>query len=183
MKTNGCLNTRPVYVGKKTFSYAAEVLGWRTLLRNALAQRKDGYKRQKAVLDQTINTSYTPYNIWVLNVWTKTADFIFCSSLWISHQRQRPSSFVGSIPQTGKSPFPWWIVPVAAFPFFCAGCLNCQFSSFDFHLAAEIDFHRTFVLCFPTHLSTERIHNFFRCKTVLIHFRVVFRNFSEIIVD
>lgn len=68
MKTNGCLNSLPVYFGKKTFSYAAEVLGWRALSRNALAQRKDGYKRQKAVLDQTINTSYTPYNILVLNV-------------------------------------------------------------------------------------------------------------------
>jgi len=45
-----------VYFGKKTFSYALAVLGWRALSRNALAQRKDGYKRQKAVLDQTINT-------------------------------------------------------------------------------------------------------------------------------
>ena len=56
MKTNGCLNTLPVYFGKKSFSYALAVLGWRALSRNALAQRKDGYKRQKAVLDQTINT-------------------------------------------------------------------------------------------------------------------------------
>ena len=56
MKTNGCLNTRPVYFGKKSFSYALAVLGWRALSRNALAQREDGYKRQKAVLDQTINT-------------------------------------------------------------------------------------------------------------------------------
>ena len=68
MKTNDCLNTLSVYFGKKSFSYALAVLGWRALSRNALAQRKDGYKRQKAVLDQTINTSYTPYNILVLNV-------------------------------------------------------------------------------------------------------------------
>jgi len=47
MKTNDCLNTRPVYFGKKTFSYALAVLGWRAPPRNALAQRKDGYKRQK----------------------------------------------------------------------------------------------------------------------------------------
>lgn len=50
------MDTRPVYFGKKSFSYALAVLGWRALSRNALAQRKDGYKRKKAVLDQTINT-------------------------------------------------------------------------------------------------------------------------------
>ena len=42
------MDTRPVYFGKNSFSYALAVLGWRALSRNALAQRKDGYKRQKA---------------------------------------------------------------------------------------------------------------------------------------
>ena len=41
------MDTRPVYFGKKSFSYALAVLGWRALSRNALAQRKDGYKRKK----------------------------------------------------------------------------------------------------------------------------------------
>ena len=48
MKTNDCLNTLPVYFGKKSFSSALAVLGWRARSRNAPAQRKDGYKRQKS---------------------------------------------------------------------------------------------------------------------------------------
>ena len=50
------MDTRPVYFGKNFFQKPKAEKAWAALPRNALAQRKDGYKRQKAVLDQTINT-------------------------------------------------------------------------------------------------------------------------------
>ena len=42
------MDTRPVYFGKIFFQKPKAEKAWATLSRNALAQRKDGYKRQKA---------------------------------------------------------------------------------------------------------------------------------------
>ena len=41
------MDTRPVYFGKIFFQKPKAEKAWAALSRNALAQRKDGYKRQK----------------------------------------------------------------------------------------------------------------------------------------